>query len=140
VTDLRVFCILVSSWILQIKELLCYVNLECYNEHLRVGRMRIAKRFEQSQYKVTFDNFAVNGFRTEHVLNQVLFDETIKAKIVQAEFVTIDIGGNDVLPAVRLGGDVPGAISKAATNIHIILHTIDQLNPNFKINFNNKKK
>jgi hypothetical protein len=130
----------VSSWILQIKELLCYDNFELYNKRTGVGRMRIAKRFEQSQYTVTFYNFAVNGFKTEHVLNQVLFDETIKAKIAEAEFVTIDIGGNDVLPAVRLGGHVPGAISKAATNIHIILHTIDQLNPNVKINFNNKKK
>jgi lysophospholipase L1-like esterase len=94
----------------------------------------IAKRFEQSQYTVDFENFAVGGFRTVHVLNQLLEDETVRAGIKEAEFLTIDIGGNDLLPVVLTNpAGVPVAIASTAANIDKILKTIDELNPNVKV-------
>jgi lysophospholipase L1-like esterase len=93
----------------------------------------IAKRFEQSQYTVNFDNFAVGGYRTEQVLRDLNKDD-VKSGISEAEFITIDIGGNDLLPVVLANpAGVPAAIAGTAANIGAILKTIDSINPNAKV-------
>ncbi|WP_342433080.1 SGNH/GDSL hydrolase family protein [Neobacillus sp. FSL H8-0543] len=93
----------------------------------------LTQRFEQSQYTVDFDNFAVNGYQSRHVLNDILVKDHVRGGIEEAEFITLDIGGNDILPVVLTGGNVPAAIASAVGNIHIILKTIDALNPNAKV-------
>lgn len=95
----------------------------------------LAKRFEQSQYTVNFDNFAVGGYRTEHVLKDLEKNkDNVRERISEAEFITIDIGGNDLLPVVKKDpANVPATIGSIADNIDIILETIDELNPNAKV-------
>jgi lysophospholipase L1-like esterase len=103
----------------------------------------IAKRFEQSQYTVDFDNFAFGGFKTGDVLNQVLSNGVVREGIKEAEFITIDIGGNDLLPVVQASLANPAnpanslnirnVIILTANNINAILMTIDGINPNAKV-------
>ncbi|NWQ39536.1 hypothetical protein MLOOGBEN_02340 [Bacillus sp. EB106-08-02-XG196] len=93
----------------------------------------LAKRFEQSQYTVDFDNFAVGGYKSGDVVNQVLTNPDVIASIKEAEYLTIDIGGNDLLSVVLTKGDVPAAIGTTAAKIDFILKTIDSLNPNAKV-------
>lgn len=93
----------------------------------------LAKRFEQSQYTVDFDNFAVGGYKSGDVINQVLTNPDVIASIKEAEYLTIDIGGNDLLPVVLTRGDVAVAIGTTAAKIDFILKTIDSLNPNVEV-------
>lgn len=61
----------------------------------------------------------------------------------EAEFITIDIGGNDLLPVVKAGLanptdpanllNIQKAIIKTTFNINTILATIDGLNPDAKV-------
>jgi lysophospholipase L1-like esterase len=57
----------------------------------------IAKRFEQSQYKVKLDNYGVSGFTSTQLKNQLNTNNKIKEAIRNAEIITIDIGANDAL-------------------------------------------
>ena len=94
----------------------------------------LAKRFEQSQYTVDFDNFAVGGYKSGDVVNQVLTNPDVIASIKEAEYLTIDIGGNDLLPVVKTKpANVPATIFGVALNINTILKTIDIINPNAKV-------
>ncbi|GHH97416.1 SGNH/GDSL hydrolase family protein [Neobacillus kokaensis] len=98
----------------------------------------LKERFEQSQYTVGYKNFAVPGYTSVHLLNDVLGREDVQAKIKDAEFITIDIGGNDILAALKEDPTgktqiVPSAIKSAAFNIYTILQTIGTINPNAKV-------
>lgn len=61
----------------------------------------LVNRFEQSQYTVGFNNFGVPGYTSEHLKQVVLFNEEVKTKIKESEFITIDIGSNDLLKAKK---------------------------------------
>ncbi|WP_026575850.1 SGNH/GDSL hydrolase family protein [Bacillus sp. UNC438CL73TsuS30] len=95
----------------------------------------LVTRFEQSQYTVGYDNLSFPGKTSGQLLNDVLTSADVQTKISEAEFITIDIGSNDLLPL--FGSQrfdlLPSAIGTIAVNLNSILTKIDQLNPNTKV-------
>ena len=93
----------------------------------------LKNRFEQSQYTVGYANFGYPG-KTSAVLKQdVLTNALVQTKIKEAEFITIDIGSNDLLQVLSNPAQIPAAMGAVAINLQTILYTIDQLNPNVKV-------
>jgi lysophospholipase L1-like esterase len=93
----------------------------------------LASRFEQSQYSVGFKNFGVPGYTSIQLANDVLTNKDVQTKIKEAEYITIDIGSNDLLPAVSNPSKIPLALGTVSVNLQTILATIDQLNPTVKV-------
>ncbi|MFG6146875.1 GDSL-type esterase/lipase family protein [Halobacillus sp. B23F22_1] len=81
----------------------------------------LTKRMEQSQYKVDYDNFAVPGQNSSQLLNG-LHNEKILEDIKEAEYVTINIGANDLLPLITQQHRIPQALNNLSTNLK---HTLD---------------
>jgi lysophospholipase L1-like esterase len=93
----------------------------------------LKNRFEQSQYTVGFENFGVPGYTSVQLKNDVLYNAIVQNKIKEAEFITIDIGSNDLLQVLNNPTQVPAAIGSVAVNLQTILGAIDWLNPNVKV-------
>jgi len=94
----------------------------------------LKKRMEKSQYEVDFTNFGVSGYTSEHLKNDILTKKTVRDEIKSADMITLDIGANDVLGALKTSpANVGVAISSVAKNLSIILATIDTLNPNIDV-------
>jgi lysophospholipase L1-like esterase len=93
----------------------------------------LVNRFEQSQYTVGFKNFGVPGYTSEHLKEDVLTKIDVQMKIKEAEFITIDIGSNDLLQALSTPAQIPATIGKVAVNLQTILAVIDGLNPSVKV-------
>ncbi|MGG1396538.1 GDSL-type esterase/lipase family protein [Bacillus salipaludis] len=95
----------------------------------------LANRFEQSQYTVGYDNFGYPGKTSTELLSDIQNNEFVKKKIKEAEFITLDIGSNDLLPLFKSGRfDLfPDTIGVVTINLNSILKEIDQLNPNVKV-------
>lgn len=93
----------------------------------------LANRFEQSQYTVGFSNLGFPGYTSTNLAQDVLFNNGVQSKIKEAEFITIDIGANDLLPAVAVPTTIPVALGKVTVNLQAILAKIDQLNPTVKV-------
>jgi lysophospholipase L1-like esterase len=96
----------------------------------------LAESFEKSQQKVNFSNFAVSGYTSLQLKKDVLYNHRIREGIKEAEYITLDIGGNDMLYALYRNsscGSVPNAINKVADNIQSVLREIDSMNPSAKI-------
>lgn len=107
------------------------------------------QRFQQSQYTVDFYNYAEPKFTTVDVLTKVLPDSEKASDIGEAEFITIDIGANDILPLLNsylTGIPLPAPYNRIATtqdilnavpviggNINTILKEIDRISPNAKV-------
>lgn len=91
----------------------------------------LVEHYEQLHYKIDYDNYAVPGYTSVGLANDVLTNRTVRKGIKQAEYITIDIGGNDILGALKenpTGSTVPAAIAGATANLQTILKTIDKLN------------
>ncbi|WP_130293407.1 SGNH/GDSL hydrolase family protein [Fictibacillus sp. BK138] len=81
-----------------------------------------------------YDNFGVSGYTTYHLLNDVMFNTTVQKELREATHITIDIGANDVLGALRYDPqNVPTALMNASNNIGLILKSIDQMNPSAEV-------
>jgi lysophospholipase L1-like esterase len=94
----------------------------------------LKNRFEQSQYTVGFTNYGVPGYTSGQVLQDIVLNrENIQMKIKEAEFLTIDIGSNDLLRVLNTPAQIPAAIAAVAVNLQTILSYIDLLNPNVKV-------
>lgn len=102
----------------------------------------LANRFEQSQYNVELDNFGVSGYRTTHILNEILNPANVKYKslresIGNAELVTIDIGANDLLASLAAIQQnpalTPTVLKGIGENLFLILREIDKINPDTKV-------
>ena len=94
----------------------------------------LKERMEKSQYEVDFTNFGVSGYTSEHLKNDILTKKTVRDEIKSADMITLDIGANDVLGALKTSPlNVGVAISSVAKNLSIILATIDTLNPNIDV-------
>jgi lysophospholipase L1-like esterase len=102
----------------------------------------LASRFEQSQYNVELDNYGVSGYSTTHIQNE-LFNPTntkyasLRESISNAELVTIDIGANDLLPALTEIQANPALATTVLKGIgerlFLILSEIDKINPETKV-------
>lgn len=107
-----------------------------YNDKDRGYPDYLAESFEKSQQKVNFSNFAVSGYTSLQLKKDVLYNQKVREGIKGAEYITIDIGGNDMLYALYRDpscGAVPDAINKVADNIQNVLQEIDSMNPSAKI-------
>jgi lysophospholipase L1-like esterase len=97
----------------------------------------LVEHYEQLNYKIDYDNYAVPGYTSVHLVNDVLTDKNIRRGIKQAEYITIDIGGNDLLAALKVDPTgvttVPAAIASTTANLQTILKTIDKLNKDAKV-------
>ena len=94
----------------------------------------LKERMEKSQYDVDFTNFGVSGYTSNHLKNDILTNQNIRDEIKSADMITLDIGANDVLGALKTSpANVGVAISSVAKNLSIILATIDTLNPNIDV-------
>ncbi|WP_066259374.1 GDSL-type esterase/lipase family protein [Neobacillus drentensis] len=96
----------------------------------------ISQYFGKSGFKVDYDNYAVPGYTSVQLANDVLTNKLVRKGIQEAEYITIDIGGNDLLAALKVdptGLTAPAAIASASGNIQTILKTIDKLNHHAKV-------
>ena len=97
----------------------------------------VANHFKGTKYKlVDYDNFAIPGYTSVHVKNNILNSSKIKKEIKEATHITIDIGANDVLNTMETSPDsasILGTIGEVKANLDTILSTIDQLNPKAKV-------
>ncbi|WP_019412500.1 GDSL-type esterase/lipase family protein [Paenisporosarcina sp. TG20] len=91
----------------------------------------LKERMEQSQYEVNFTNFAVPGYTSTRLKNDVLNNEEVIAEIKSADMITLDIGANDVLNALYV--DPFKAIDTVRKNLTAILKAIDMINPNVDV-------
>ncbi|MFT4415834.1 GDSL-type esterase/lipase family protein [Fredinandcohnia humi] len=86
-------------------------------------------RFEQSQYTVDFSNFGFPGYTSTDLKNQ-LNREDVKASLRDANVITIDIGANDLLRALKINPSTTAtAIYHVQQNLNDILYKIKALNP-----------
>ncbi|MBM7552141.1 GDSL-type esterase/lipase family protein [Thalassobacillus pellis] len=92
----------------------------------------LTERLRQSQYMVDYDNFSVPGATTDHLLG-VIKQDVVLNNIQEAEFITIDIGANDLLSALPNPAKLPAALKTVSTNLNAVLAAIDQHNPNAKV-------
>lgn len=92
----------------------------------------LSSRFEQTQYTVDFNKVAAPGFTSEQ-LKQAVLTATVQEKIRDAEYITIDIGANDLLRVLGTPALIPATIHNMAMNLQVILGTIDQLNPDANV-------
>lgn len=102
---------------------------------------------EETAYQVNLTNLGVGGYTTEDILDQ-LQQVDIQQELAEADFITIDIGANDILgktgtdfdlsdPAElqRIIQAVTEAISSVETNVTEIMSQIEELNPHAPIFF-----
>lgn len=109
-----------------------------YGEHKDGYVNYLASRFEQSQYDVELDNYGVSGYRTTHILNELLNPvnpkyKSLRESIQNAELVTIDIGANDLLAELaKIQANpalAPTVLKEIGGRLFIILSEIDKINP-----------
>ncbi|RFU61755.1 SGNH/GDSL hydrolase family protein [Peribacillus glennii] len=95
----------------------------------------VANTFTSNKYKLAdFDNFGVPGYTSSQLLNDVTKSSKIRKEIKEATHVTIDIGANDLLGAIRTDpSKATDAIMAVSNNLQSILSTIDKLNPRVKV-------
>lgn len=93
----------------------------------------LVSRFEQSQYTVGYTNFGVPGYTSTNLMHDVLTKADVQAKVTEAEFITIDIGANDLLRTLNTPDQIPAVMGTVAMNLQAVLGTIDQLNPKAKV-------
>ncbi|RSD27016.1 SGNH/GDSL hydrolase family protein [Mesobacillus subterraneus] len=91
----------------------------------------LKSRFEQSQYTGDLDNHGVPGYVSAQLLKDVLTREDVKQSIRGAEVITMDIGANDLLRAIKTNdpAKIQSALGEVQSNLFLILKTIDELNP-----------
>jgi lysophospholipase L1-like esterase len=113
-----------------------------YGEHKEGYVNYLTSRFEQSQYDIELDNYGVSGYRTTHILDELLNPDnpkytSLRESIQNAELVTIDIGANDLLaelPKIQKNPALAPTILKGiGVNLFLILSEIDKINPNTKV-------
>ncbi|WP_226679007.1 GDSL-type esterase/lipase family protein [Mesobacillus jeotgali] len=95
----------------------------------------LAERFEQSQYIVTLENYGVPGYTSTQLKNQIIKNKAVQDAIRNAEIITIDIGANDALQALKTGDprNVGQALVTVKNNLDYILEKIDSLNPSVDV-------
>lgn len=93
----------------------------------------LVNRFEQSQYTVGFKNYGFPGYTSEQLKQDVLTKNDVQTKIKEAEFITIDIGSNDLFQVMNNPARIPVAFNSVAVNLQTILAAIEQLNPSVKV-------
>lgn len=88
-------------------------------------------RFEQSQYTVEkYKNFGVSGYTSQQLKRDILEDVETREFIKMAEVITLDIGANDLLGALKQNpAMVYKALQSVEGNLDFILKEIDKLNP-----------
>lgn len=102
---------------------------------------------EETLYQVNLMNYGVGGYTTEHLLEQIARTD-VQQDIAKADFITIDIGANDILWRIgtdfdltdpdelqRIVQEVYEVLSIISVNVEKILFQIQQLNPDVPIFF-----
>jgi lysophospholipase L1-like esterase len=83
---------------------------------------------------VEYHNFAVTGYTSEQLKNDILNNESVRQQIREATIVTIDIGANDLFRKLLTDpAKASEGITAASLNLQTILRTIDELNPNVEV-------
>jgi bacillolysin len=82
---------------------------------------------------VDYNNFGIPGYTSTQLKMDVLTNPIVQTKIKEAEFITIDIGSNDLLGVLNSPAQIPATFGLVAVNLQTILAAIDQLNPNVKV-------
>jgi len=105
-----------------------------YHQYDKTYPDYLVKRFEQSQYGVSYDNFGVSGYTSENLKNGILNNPEVQDEIKKANLITIDIGANDLLAKLKTDpAHVTDSLMTVANNLQVILQTIDSLNPNVQV-------
>ncbi|MBH0230304.1 GDSL-type esterase/lipase family protein [Halobacillus yeomjeoni] len=106
----------------------------------------LTAKMESSGYDVDFENFGVAGHTTSHLLS-VLKDEDVMEEIEEAELITITIGANDFINALKTCDlteneidfktcDPPAftsALNNVSNNLPEALDKIKRTNPNANV-------
>jgi lysophospholipase L1-like esterase len=95
----------------------------------------LKKHFESGKNKLLdYNNFAVSGYTSEQLKNDVKNNTNIQNEIKEATHITLTIGANDLFQ--KLLSDPSTAhegITTASENLQTILSTIDELNPEVEV-------
>jgi lysophospholipase L1-like esterase len=95
----------------------------------------LMNQFEIGNFHVSdYDNFAVSGYTSDQLKNDLKNNNIIRHEITEATHITITIGANDLFQ--RLLSDPSTAsegITTASENLQTILSTIDELNPDVEV-------
>jgi lysophospholipase L1-like esterase len=94
----------------------------------------LVKHFENENNVVDYNNFAVSGYTSGQLKNDLKENTIIQNEIKEATHITITIGANDLFQ--KLLSDPSTAsegITTASENLQAILTAIDDLNPDVKV-------
>ncbi|SMF81204.1 Lysophospholipase L1 [Paenibacillus uliginis N3/975] len=69
------------------------------------------------QQFVAYDNLGINGLTSEELYERVMRDSRFRSRLKEASIITISIGGNDLIRAVKSSGGHP---DKAKLDIALI--------------------
>ncbi len=101
----------------------------------------IADRIEEEGYQVNLNNDGVSGYTTSDILDQ-LNSDSVKAEIIAAGVITIDIGANDIIQTMTFSEDgtvvfnpseVQEAAKSACENVYLIIEIIKLLNSDVNV-------
>ncbi len=92
----------------------------------------------KSTYKLSdYDNFGIPGYTSEQLKVDLLKSKKIQKEVKEATHITIDIGANDLLAAIKANPTDPTKIAEfipgVAKNLNEILTQIDKLNSKAKV-------
>lgn len=88
---------------------------------------------EHLQKFVAYENLGINGLTSEELYERLLRDPLFKRHLNNADLITISIGGNDLIRAVKAGGNRPErdrlekALDRCQRNISGCLSVISRL-------------
>lgn len=92
------------------------------------------EQFKNGATQVDYNNFAVSGYSSDQLKNDLKDNNIIRQEVRDATHITVTIGANDLFQ--RLLSDPSSAyegIITASDNLQTILSTIDELNPDVEV-------
>src|SRR5690625_530196 len=101
----------------------------------------------ETRYGINLTNRVIGGYTTKDVRIQVEYDLVVQEQVRSADFITLDVGANDLLGAVDIGAidtsdpeameadiqDAMAALDQVEGNMDAILDKITELNPDAPI-------
>jgi lysophospholipase L1-like esterase len=94
----------------------------------------LLEHFENGNIEVDYNNFAVSGYTSDQLKNDLKDNYIIRQEVRDATHITVTIGANDLFQ--RLVSDPSSAyegIIIASDNLQTILSSIDELNPDVEV-------
>lgn len=103
----------------------------------------IAEKINLQGYSVKLNNYGVPGYTSDNILADIkAHQKGLKAAILQADVITIDVGANDILKeitmdnstgSITISPSILDTVNRVTLNLGAIIAQIQELNPGAKI-------